>query len=182
MLKAAPGEEWRDIPGWEGLYQASSEGRVRSLPRLVRNGRYTRLTRCTVLKQGRTTTGYPQVTLYGEGRSATVPVHRLVCSAFHGPPEGKMDVAHADGSRDNNRPDNLRWATRAENMLERTAHGRANTSRSVPEETAREIIARLNRGERQKDIAEALGLKRWTVNAIKRGLSWNQLQHLLRAA
>jgi hypothetical protein len=100
------------------------------------------------------------------------------------PPTPKHEVAHGDGTRDNNRPENLRWATRSENLLDRTLHGtgRVRSAHTVNEDTAREIIARLNAGERQKDIAESLGMSRWTVQHIWRGLSWKALHHLLDKA
>jgi hypothetical protein len=115
-----------------------------------------------------------------KGKRRVLSVHRAVCLAFHGlPPSDRHEVAHGDGTRDNNRPENLRWATRSENQSDRTLHGTQLKPWTTDEATALEIIARLNNGEGQKTIAKALGVSRWTVQHIWRGRSWKSLQHLL---
>lgn len=117
-------EEWRDIPGWDGLYQASSLGRIKSLPRKVRigQGRW-RTTQERVMRPAETR-GYLKLTLRRPAAEAvTHSVHHLVCEAFHGPRPPGCEVAHNDGTRNNNRPGNLRWASRPENALDRVKHG-----------------------------------------------------------
>jgi hypothetical protein len=182
MLKVAPAEEeWRDIPEYKGRYQASSHGRIRSVARIVRacNLRYWRPSR---ILSARPVFGYPTVTVCVGGKRKQLLVHRAVCAAFHGPaPSGKRVVAHADGSRTNNRPENLRWATYSENQYDKVAHGRSPLPKVIDEATAREIISRLNGGETQKAIAESMGLKRWTVQHIRLGRSWKSLHHLIAA-
>lgn len=121
-------EEWKAAPGYEGLYEVSSLGRVRSLPREVasKNG-------STAKKRGgpRSTyrdkrTGYVQTRLSKLGKASTLLVHRLVCEAFHGPPpKGRPQVGHIDGSRDNNSASNLRWVSAKENAQDRIGHGTA---------------------------------------------------------
>lgn len=106
---------WRDIPSLLGKYQASSNGSVRSLPRVAvrRNGRNHRvrgkeLTGC-LLK-----TGYVSVCV---GRKSRM-VHQLVAEAFHGPrPSHCIDVNHLNGVKSDNRPENLEWCTRRDNVL-----------------------------------------------------------------
>jgi hypothetical protein len=112
-------EKWIGIS--EALdYEVSSLGRVRRR-RPDWQGKY----------QGRllrpaSSRGYLRVTLcLGDGSKVTRQVHRLVCEAFHGPcPPDKDQCAHRDGSRDNNVPDNLYWATGIENAADRERHGR----------------------------------------------------------
>lgn len=121
-------EIWKDIPGYEGLYQASSLGRLRSLPRHVgsKNGSL-RLWPGKIL-QGKANAlgGYIEVKLSRGGKSRRTSAHRVVCEAFHGPaPHTGAQVAHGDGTRTNNRPDNLRWATAKENSADRNLHGTA---------------------------------------------------------
>lgn len=164
-IASTPDEVWRDIPGLEGRYQASSLGRIRNVARIVRGTR-CRWQRSKILVPF-SNNGYPTVYTCVNGARRPVSIHRLVCLAFHGPPPSpECVVAHGDGSRTNNVPANLRWATRSENQLDRTLHGRANPSRAVDEQTAREIISRLNAGEGQRAIANALGVSRWTVQHI----------------
>lgn len=108
-------EVWKDIPEYEGLYQVSNLGRVKSLLRYVlrRNGQTTRVNE-TILKQTLDTDGYPIVGLCKNNRK-TQTVHRLVAKAFIPNPENKPCIDHIDGNRTNNNVDNLRWATVKEN-------------------------------------------------------------------
>ena len=90
------GEKWRDIPGYEGKYQASTKGRVRSLTRRVRvvahGTEATRVTRGRVLRPGRyCKSGHLSVVL-GHGASGS-PVHRLVALTFLGPPPEEFSVS-----------------------------------------------------------------------------------------
>lgn len=96
-------ERWRPVPGHKG-YEASSLGRVRSVPRTLINGRAVG---GTVLAQQPDKDGYPTVKLRGK----RVRVARVVQLAFAGPAE----VRHLDGDRSNSRPENLAWGSRVEN-------------------------------------------------------------------
>lgn len=124
-------EIWKDIPEWEGRYQASSLGRIRSVPRFKRhksrNGEWFDMPlKGRVLRPGTHENGYKIVALsdLATGRKPrTFRVHRLVCLAFHGAPTGeRQEVAHGNGVRDDNRAANLRWATRAENFADMKRH------------------------------------------------------------
>lgn len=114
--------EWRPIPGWEGLYEVSSMGQVRSLGRVVTGqtrsffwpGRVLRLVR-----KG----PYLQVTLHRPGMRVCRTVHSLVALAFIGPrPEG-MQVCHGDGVGSNNALSNLRYDTASANEMDKVRHG-----------------------------------------------------------
>lgn len=123
-------EIWKDIPGWEGLYQASSLGRVRSLERFVEGvdclgRRRAQIYPSKVLAQHRVGIGYLVACLTRDGKSGNHYVHRLVCATFHGEQENdSLCAAHWDGDPSNNRPHNLRWATYAENTADKTRHRR----------------------------------------------------------
>ena len=108
-------EEWRDIAGYEGIYQVSNLGRVRSLDKVRRNGQHWK---GRVLKQLLDGKGYSFVHLYANGKESHVVkrVHRLVAEAFLSNPEGKPEIDHIDADPKNNRIENLRWATHKENM------------------------------------------------------------------
>lgn len=123
-------EEWRPVVGWEGLYEVSNLGRVRSLGRTLPNGRTypARIMKLTTSKRG-----YVKVALTRDGVGRHFSVHRLVCTAFHGPPAipGSV-VRHLDGDPGRNTPDNLAWGTQVENAQDRIRHGRnekANATR-----------------------------------------------------
>lgn len=108
-------EIWKDIPGYEGLYQVSNMGRVRSLGRTIiyKDGQ-KHFYKGKILSPGNGSTGYLHVRLGSKGREAGI--HRLVAEAFIPNPDGKIDVNHINGVKSDNRVNNLEWCTRAENM------------------------------------------------------------------
>lgn len=107
-------EVWRAVPDFPG-YMASSEGRIRSHVRNPAGRLMAPVANCQ--------SGYLQVCLQQGGRQRSRPVHVLVALAFHGPRPDGMVTRHLDGSRTNNRPDNLAWGTPAENSADRERHG-----------------------------------------------------------
>lgn len=108
-----PDEEWRPVVGYEGLYEVSDRGQVRSLPRRLR-GR--------ILRPG-LSAGYPSVNLSVNGVGRVVKVHILLAEAFLGPrPDGSV-TCHADGDRSNNVLSNLRYDTVSSNNLDTVRHG-----------------------------------------------------------
>ena len=97
-------EIWKDIPGYEGLYQVGSLGNIKSL-------NYNKTGRAHLLKYNITKTGYAIVHLHRAGRENPLLVSRLVCAAFHENPNNYPCVNHKDENRLNNRADNLEWCT-----------------------------------------------------------------------
>ena len=109
-------EEWRDVVGYEGLYQVSSEGRVKSLERNIphwRGGERIQKERILKLKTNRY--GYLIVGLYAGGKQKMFAVHRLVCQAFHENLDNKPQVNHLNEDKKDNRACNLEWCTCKEN-------------------------------------------------------------------
>lgn len=119
------GEQWRPVVGWDGVYEVSDFGRVRSVDRTVtyRDGRVRRYP-SRVLAVGHHGIGHEHVVLCYDGRNETRQVHLLVMAAFVGPAPDGMECLHLDGDPTNNRLDNLRWGTRSENNYDRVRHGR----------------------------------------------------------
>lgn len=113
-------ETWADIEGYEGLYQVSTLGRVRSLDRITQctncYGNKVDVTiRGKLLRGSKDFAGYLVVMLYGSKSRTTCKVHRLVAKAFISNPENKPEVNHIDGDKSNNYVDNLEWVTGSEN-------------------------------------------------------------------
>lgn len=106
-------EIWKDIPGYEGLYQVSNMGRVKRLEGYDAGGRY-REEHC--LKPQVDGSNYLQVYLFKNGEGTLTLVHRLVAKAFIPNPDGKPTVNHLDENKHNNAAWNLEWATRKEQM------------------------------------------------------------------
>lgn len=125
FIKDIIGEVWKDIEGFEGYYQVSSQGRVKSLDRTIlrANGRkHTWRGQLLSLKPS-STTGYARVCLRKNGRSSFKDVHRLVALAFIPNPGSLPLVLHADGTRTNNSVENLRWGTTGDNLRDAVKHG-----------------------------------------------------------
>ena len=106
-------EIWKDIKGYEGLYQVSNLGNVKSLERLDRLGHKRKE---KILKGHADKQGYLVVTLSKNGSQKTKKIHRLVLETYR-PIEGmdNLQVSHLDETKDNNKLDNLTWATAKEN-------------------------------------------------------------------
>lgn len=113
-------ELWKPVVGYEGIYEVSSFGRVRSLPRVDSRGRRVRGGMLTILTHP---SGHQQVKLSRDGRTTQAKLHRVVLEAFIGPPAHGYEALHDDGNPANNNAGNLRWGTRSENMLDRVRHG-----------------------------------------------------------
>lgn len=113
-------EEWRAIPGLEGEYEASSHGRVRSLDRHIKRPNGMARVKGRILRQATTWKGYKRVEVKGRGYQA----HRLICAAFHGPPEPGQVTMHLNDVRDDNRPENLRWGSWKDNQVDAVNKGR----------------------------------------------------------
>ena len=122
-------EIWKNIEGFEGLYQVSSEGRVKSLERKVRHGRTVKE---RILKPYMDRGGYLLVGLCAGGKKKTLKVHRLVCEAFHDNQDNKSDVNHINENKTDNRACNLEWSTRRENLNHGTRNERSAKALSKP--------------------------------------------------
>lgn len=102
-------EIWKDIPGFEGVYQVSNLGNIKSL-NYARRGLPHRIA------QVYTKDKYLKVDLHKKGLKKTVPVHRLVCDAFVPYIPGKTEINHINGNKEDNRASNLEWVTHLENV------------------------------------------------------------------
>lgn len=158
-------EEWRAVTGFEGLYEVSSLGRVKSL----RSGK--------MLTPNPQTGGYLRVTLTRDRRPFTRTVHRLVLTEFVGPrPPGKQ-ARHRNGKKPENALSNLLYGTPKENSADRAAHG--TTARGERQGLAKlsaaqvqELRERRAAGERGVDLAAAYGITKQNVTEIVRGNTW----------
>lgn len=180
-------EQWKDIVGYEGYYEVSSLGRVRSkeriLPHNVNDGIYVKKPK--ILKT-QVKKGYVFVTVSIDGVRKSLPVHRLVAKAFLPNPENKPQVNHIDGDKTNNKLDNLEFATAKENVDHAVSIGLIKKgSRSnlavLNEDIVREIKIKLNKGDTQISIVRWLeatyGIKvsRGLIGRISNGSAWSQV-------
>jgi len=114
-------EIWKDIPGWEGLYQASNNGRIRSKKR--KSSVIKRIYGGKIIKPVKARNGYMIVNLTGKGTRYQMLVHRAVLTAFYGIPEEGLEACHNNGDRTENKLENLRWDTRKNNHADKKKHG-----------------------------------------------------------
>jgi hypothetical protein len=108
-------EEWRPIPAYEGLYEVSNLGRVKSLRRTVKRGISYNTVPERILKPFPHRDGYELVKLCKNSNEKTVKVHRLVAESFLNNPRDLPEVNHKDENKGNNNSDNLEWCTRCYN-------------------------------------------------------------------
>lgn len=115
-------EQWRVIPEFD-LYEVSNFGRIKSKPRMRKNGQGYYQTKEVILN-GSDTKGYRSITLKQDGKSKRFYIHRLVAMAFIPNPERKPFINHKDNNPSNNRAANLEWCTPQENTDWMIAQGR----------------------------------------------------------
>jgi hypothetical protein len=172
-------ERWLPVVDFEGIYEVSDLGRVRSLDRMRADGRA--VIKGRVLKQGKDKRDYVIVDL-SRGTSLTRRVHHLVLKAFVGPrPEG-MHGCHNDGDKGNNIRENLRWDTRTNNEADKVRHGTSlrgerNHSAKFNDTDIERIFDLRRSGCTQRQIADWLGGSRRHISQILSGKTWTHLGH-----
>lgn len=177
-------EVWKPIPGFEGHYEASDQGRVRSLTRRVAmrdrwGNEGTTLKHGRVIAPSRRKDGYLHVSLYVAGECSCLLLHRVILETFVGPPPSPAHQGcHGNKNTRDNRLKNLRWDTPAGNNADKLRHGtlpRGETS-ATAKLTEQEVLAiRERQGEPQAVLAAEFGCTFSNISAIQRRKSWRHV-------
>ena len=172
-------EVWKDVIGYEGLYQISNLGRIKSLKRTVKksNGS-TKFVREKIIKK-KTNYGYENVALSKNGIVSTKKVHRIIAEVFIPNPENKKTINHKNGIRNDNRIENIEWSTYSENNFHayRVLHKKPphrgrdgyQSTRGIP------VLQLTKNGEFVKEYgsanlaSELLGLNHSNISSVCRG-------------
>lgn len=173
-------EEWRSVEGYEGIYEVSSEGRVRSLDReiIYSDGRrYHRIGQ--VLSSPLGNHGYPIVCLRQSGSQTTIRVYRLVAMTFLEQKPG-TEVNHINGDKTDSRVENLEWVTRRENIRHAVRTGlhrcgrRENHNRAKLTEIQIADIRRRypSKGVSTVTLGKEFGVCHSTIARIVNGIYW----------
>ena len=165
-------EIWKDIPGYEGKYQASTEGRIRSVNRVVKGkchftgDNFDRQIKSRILRPGRYCKSKHISVVLGHG-TVGKPVHQLIMLTFVGEkPEGR-EVLHKNGDPTDNRLENLRYGTRTENILDVYRQGKKWRKLSIDD--VEKIRFALFCGITGTELAKQYGVSATTISNIKSG-------------
>lgn len=115
-------EIWKDVVGYEGLYQVSNLGNVKGAEREIFNYRGKFIKKSLPIRQFIDRCGYCRVTLFKYGKPHSFTVHRLVATAFIPNPDKLKDVNHIDFNKQNNNVKNLEWCSRSYNVKHAIKH------------------------------------------------------------
>lgn len=175
----AAGEIWRPVAGYEGLYEVSNLGRVKSLDRIAYRGSQVLRLKGAIKSPALDGSGYLQARLTKDGIKALVRVNRLVAEHFIANPDGLPEVNHIDLDKLNNASRNLEWSTHKRNMEHAGNRGRLcgylNKNKRVklcPDSVAAIREAARNGGT-QRGIAKEFGVSSTTVAKIIKFERWN---------
>lgn len=168
-------EIWKDIPGYEGLYQASSLGRIKSLDRIVTySNRNKHIHKGKILIQSELTGGYLYVFLSKKGKVKSCRVHRLVAASFIPNPNNLPQVNHLDKNRKNNSFLNLQWCTGSENQIHSFENGRSHDTKRLIEAN-KKAIAVIKDGKiihtfkSLKECCKSLGMVNSCIRRVIKG-------------
>lgn len=169
-------EVWRPVKGYEGRYEVSDQGRVRSFFSDYSRNIRRHLPRLLSSKTDRY--GYRQVGFYDHGRRRCHTVHSLVLTAFIGPRPDGFECAHWDGDPSNNVLPNLRWVLPAENAGDKHRHGTTmrgayHPQAKLSEDNVRSIRSLYSTGRHsQRELASFYDVSRWEIRSILSRRTW----------
>lgn len=173
-------EIWTDIHGYEGRYQVSNFGRVKSLPRTFKAKRGgQRVVAGKILATNPNKKGYQVFSIVKDGKRNTLNVHSLVAQYFVDGRKPGLQVNHKDGDKSNNYFKNLEWVTQSENMRHSIdvlgksfANGENHGRSKLTQSDVNDIKEMLSGGCKLRLVAEKFGVSIGAISLIKNGKNW----------
>lgn len=176
-------EEWKPIENYEGLYEVSSFGRVKSLSKKWVSGRGAIRNKPDTIMVQVITKGYLRLTLKSNGSQKSFIVNRLVGIHFWDNPDNLPETNHLDGIKTNNFYKNLVWSTKSDNIihafetgLKIPLKGEKHPNSKFKDEDIREIRRLHEAGKNHREIADLLGAKWRAIQKIVTGRRWKHIQ------
>lgn len=171
VVKNLVGEIWKSVDEFNGDFQISNMGRIKSMM-LVKNGKYS--TGEKLLKTAILEDGYAKVAINRSGKIKKRSIHRLMALAFIPNPDNLPEVNHINTIKNDNRLENFEWITKLGNMQHANMMGRIKkyTHHKITEDTAREIKIKLRDGTSVKEIVNYYNMPVSTVYGIKYNKRW----------
>ena len=169
-------ELWKDIVGYEGMYQVSSLGRIKSLEREVTSkaGKVMKIKPC-FMKPSKHPKGYSNTSLWKGNKGITLAIHRIVGIHFIPNNENKPQINHKDGNKKNNIYTNLEWVDNSENQLHSYSLGLNHNPKRGNHSLAKSVVD-ICTGviyPSSKDAADSVGLFYGTLRSMLRGRKRN---------
>jgi len=174
-------ETWKDIPGYEGHYQASDLGRIKSLSRVtVKKNGVSMSVKEKILSGKAHRHGYSSYVLRKDGKSHPFHGHVLVMRAFKGMPDPGLIICHNDSDGSNNRLENLRYDTAKSNYADTVAVGNAlrgekNPNAVLTTEIVLDIRNRRASGEGVQSLANRYAITTSQIRHITGGRRWTHI-------
>lgn len=173
-------EIWKDIPGYEGRYEVSSLGRVRSLRQANSHGGGTKIRNIPLLRKIQVnTSGYLDLALQKNKKQYTVSIHRLIAMAFIPNPQRLPEVNHIDGNKFNNSIENLEWVSSRNNQLHayRTGLKRKLKHEQNPKAilNREQVLEIFNSALTQRQLSEKYSVSMACINNVKNGYAWCEI-------
>jgi len=166
-------EIWKDVVGFEGIYQCSNLGRIISLKWGNKKFINGSVSGC----------GYVQLVIYSNKIKKRIKLHRVIALAFIENPEHKLCINHKNGNKLDNRVENLEWCTHSENIIHayktglwKPVNGERQGSSKLKEADVIKIKELLKTKLSQEEIASGFNINRKVISLIKNNMAWKHVQ------
>lgn len=174
------GEEyWKDIKGYEGLYQVSNLGNIKSIDRSIKRSTSLMKLKNKPISQYVGNRGYPMVSLCINGKCKRYLVHRIVAIAFLPNPLNKAYVNHIDGNKQNSNLENLEWSTPTENSIHAHKHGLANVARGERQHSSKLTVDRVKyireSSKTVRELSIMFNVSKQSIRDVKMKRSWKHI-------